>query len=303
MRIQIECFNCHSLFYREKSMINYRKKHGQNNYCSKSCQSQGLGRTSVYLTCVVCSKEFKKVHSELTKRPLYFCSRSCIAKYYGNLRLYNTKPRPRRGKTVEIECSRCHKTFRRIAGWINATRKDGQSSYCSKLCQHQSMDRSFSVSCKQCNKKIVRAPCQIKRCKNPFCSKSCASKYNMKHKNFGCNRSKLELLIESSIKAKFPNLQFNVNDRDLLIGIELDFYFPSLRFAIELNGITHYEPIYDIDKFNKTVARDKQKQQLCNEKGIELMVVDTSQHKHSNKSNQKYIDLVLDYIRMLCSRK
>jgi hypothetical protein len=31
----------------------------------------------------------------------------------------------------------------------------------------------------------------------------------------------------------------------------LDFYFPELRFAIELNGITHYEPIYGEDKFEK----------------------------------------------------
>lgn len=68
------------------------------------------------------------------------------------------------------------------------------------------------------------------------------------------------------------------NNRDV-VGLELDFYFPNLKLAIELNGILHYEPIYGHDRLTKIQCNDKQKFIQCYNKGIELIVVDTTHIK------------------------
>jgi hypothetical protein len=59
------------------------------------------------------------------------------------------------------------------------------------------------------------------------------------------------------------------------INSELDFYFPSLKFAIELNGIVHYKPIYGTDKLNSIKNNDANKLILCSNNKIDLMVIPT----------------------------
>lgn len=57
----------------------------------------------------------------------------------------------------------------------------------------------------------------------------------------------------------------------MLNGLELDFYFPKLKLAIELNGITHYEPIYGLDRLTRSLGSDKRKMLLCYEKNVKIL--------------------------------
>lgn len=94
----------------------------------------------------------------------------------------------------------------------------------------------------------------------------------------------------------YPQLNLICNSKEA-INSELDFYFPDLKFAIELNGIFHYEPIYGQDKFDRIQSNDKQKSILCFQKGIELGIIDSSTCDYLNrKAKDKYWNIVNDLI-------
>ena len=68
------------------------------------------------------------------------------------------------------------------------------------------------------------------------------------------------------------------NDRTTLNGKELDIYFPDLRFAIEYDG-----------KHWHTEEKDKEKEALCKEKGIELIRIDDD----AFLKNKEYISEII----------
>jgi hypothetical protein len=103
-------------------------------------------------------------------------------------------------------------------------------------------------------------------------------------------------------EPNYPDLELICNQKTA-IESELDFYFPQLRFAIELNGITHYEPIYGADKFEKIQNNDKRKVIACYEKGIELTIVDTSSCSYLSANNkEKYKNLIFGLLDQVKNR-
>lgn len=78
----------------------------------------------------------------------------------------------------------------------------------------------------------------------------------------------------------YPNLEIHFNRKDT-IESELDIYIPSLKLAFELNGPTHYKPIYGEEKFREIQLNDKKKCHSCKEKGIELQILDVSKFQHT----------------------
>ena len=53
----------------------------------------------------------------------------------------------------------------------------------------------------------------------------------------------------------------------------MDFYFPTINFAIEVNGVGHYKPIYGKKAFEVVQRNDKRKRRACKDRGIILRVV------------------------------
>jgi very-short-patch-repair endonuclease len=59
----------------------------------------------------------------------------------------------------------------------------------------------------------------------------------------------------------------------------LDFYLPDYNIAIECQGIQHFKPVDFANKglawanneFNKNLKRDKRKNKLCKENGIQIL--------------------------------
>jgi hypothetical protein len=156
---------------------------------------------------------------------------------------------------VPLNCSNCGKEFtkrKRLAR--NAVEYDkSRKAFCSRECFSKTVNTSVSEACANCNNLVTRALSERKKTKNIFCNQSCAASYNNKHKTYGTRRSKLEVFLEEQLRILYPNLQIIANGKEA-IESELDFYFPELRFAIELNGPTHYEPIYGTDKFEKILG-------------------------------------------------
>lgn len=182
-----------------------------------------------------------------------------------------------------IQCNKCfNKTKSETSRILKGTRK---GLYCSRSCQYKHFKilrspKQISYKCSLCEKDFTRA--ETYRRKNSlykYCSKDCSIKALISNKaNYKTKRSKLEKFIESKIKDEFSNLKLVLNDR-VILGVELDFYFPELRFAIEFNGIVHYEPIYGNEKFERIQDKDKQKILQAEKLGIEICVIKDVQTK------------------------
>ena len=128
-----------------------------------------------------------------------------------------------------------------------------------------------------------------------FCSQSCSASFNNRHKRYGTRRSKLEAYIENQIRVEYPCIKLECNSKTA-IQSELDFYFPELHFAIEMNGIFHYEPIYGTAKLEQIQDNDQQKFRACHHAGIELCVINASGCK---RNTQAYFDRYWEVARSI----
>lgn len=182
---------------------------------------------------------------------------------------------------LPMKCDICGNIFKRSKLSIYTTRngKYNNCHYCSKKCQYINRLKGFKSVCAHCGKEIyIRKSVVTKREKKGskstkyFCSQSCSTTFSNTHKDKGFRRSKMEIFLEDIIKENYPDIKVIPND-NLAIGYELDLYFPELNFAIEINGIVHFEPIYGDHKLQRTQFNDNQKILLCDEKGIELCIV------------------------------
>ena len=206
---------------------------------------------------------------------------------------------------VPFDCAECKERYCVVQR--NCRRlfySDHKNNYCSIECRKKAATTSVTVPCGNCKKPVTRVLNAYKAAKrHVFCDHSCAATYNNTHKTTGNRRSKLEAFLEEQLGIIYPNLVIIANGKEA-IESELDFYFPELRFAIELNGIFHYEPIYGQHKLEQIRNNDNQKMIRCYERGIELMVLNVSDYKKFNTSSaQKYLEIVKDQLDSIMQRK
>ena len=204
---------------------------------------------------------------------------------------------------LPCECYQCGNDFLTEKRYINQVltgNKPNKCRYCSYSCKFKFMHNSppLEIKCTNCETIFFRQQSEIKKTKkgNSFCSRSCATTYNNKNKTHGTRRSKLEAYIEEQLSLLYPNLEILYNCKDA-VGSELDIYIPTLNIAFELNGVFHYEPIYGIDKLERTQSNDNNKFKLCIEHKINLCVIDTSGQTYFKPStSQKYLDIITNII-------
>jgi len=124
--------------------------------------------------------------------------------------------------------------------------------------------------CPVCGKRLTLKPSSA--VDRMYCGGSCRN-YIINQTNNGC-RSKAEKFLEETLTKVFPNLTILYNNREILENNkELDVFIPSLNFAVEWNGIYHYNNFRG-DKFLEiTQNKDKKKQEECDKNQIELYVI------------------------------
>lgn len=201
---------------------------------------------------------------------------------------------------LPCECYHCKSTFLKPKKEIKCHLKGHPShpiKFCSQKCHHLNLSKKLTFNCTECNKEFTKPNAESKKTINHFCSQRCAGLYNSKHRKTGYRRSKLEIYLEEQLTILYPNLIIDYNKTNA-IEAELDIYIPSLNVAFELNGSFHYEPIFGLDKLNKTQSKDQNKFKLCIEHKIDLCVIDTSNQKYFKpKSSQKYLDIINNIIK------
>ena len=229
------------------------------------------------IICSYCGGEFERRAEKhkwnIKNNRLEYCDKDCL---YSALRLKN------------IECEQCGRSFHPS----DATRR-----FCSKVCWNEynsvhmrSLENKF---CKQCGNEF-----RPNECGRKFCSRPCAGRYNQAHKTTTYKVSKLEKFLQQELPKKF-RYKFIFNSRSILgIGTELDIYTPALKIACEINGPTHYLPIYGLGALLKVQKRDKDKKRQCKILGIKLYIINVSlQTKVTTETSTVFLNRIIKFIK------
>jgi very-short-patch-repair endonuclease len=70
-----------------------------------------------------------------------------------------------------------------------------------------------------------------------------------------------------------PNVRYERWNRTIAAPYEIDFFFPDLKLAVEINGITHYEPVFGEEQFKKRQKADRKKRELCRKQGVKVRTI------------------------------
>lgn len=107
------------------------------------------------------------------------------------------------------------------------------------------------------------------------------------------------------IQELFPNEEIRTNDRKTIKNpytdtfLELDFYIPNQSLAIELNGPTHYKPIYGEAKFKRQQKNDQLKRDLCASQNITLIEIPLEPGTHYDRfsvEHEKLKETITKYV-------
>lgn len=235
--------------------------------------------------CEQCNNSFSKEVKQKRTRKIKFCSTDCHRLSKGS---------------EKRTCKFCHNSFI-VTNW---RLKRNEGIFCNKECERSYRRKDMieeggcfiegkwhiPVICAFCKNKFLKDKIRAVKFPLSFCNHSCSTKYLHKHKKLKLNiRSKSEDMLVNLIKEDFPNLIIILNDREVLDGLEIDILIPEMNLAIELNGPTHYFPIYGQEKLDKIINKDVRKQVIIQQKGINLIIIDTS-HQNTKKRIETIIN-------------
>jgi hypothetical protein len=78
--------------------------------------------------------------------------------------------------SVNLTCTYCQQTFRRLKAQHKHNKKRKRKPFCSRQCINNYYTKTIELKCQQCYKSFTKKPASIGT--NNFCSRSCAVTYN-----------------------------------------------------------------------------------------------------------------------------
>jgi hypothetical protein len=274
--------------------------------CS-SCLERSLKRSKIKIKksedekiCYYCGKKLKNENK--TKQ----CP-SCKEK----------RKREKEYRKINKLCVRCgnkisikskNKTCKRC---LNRKRKVNELMKKNKLCLLCGKKHTNKITiCKHCDEKNKKERKEnIKNGICPECKKEKLEEGYKKCKKCLLKRSPFDTYEEFKNKHIKGSIQENAI-RDYIIKItndssiywkgirtvlkskkELDIYSKDKNFAIEVNGILHFEEIYGKEKLKRTIKSDIGKDKECKKGGIKLYKIDIF-HKTLDENSQEIEDII-----------
>ena len=99
-------------------------------------------------------------------------------------------------------------------------------------------------------------------------------------------------LLENNVDTKFHYEQTLVNTR-----LQIDLYIPSINLAIEVDGPSHFDPVWGQETLQKTKTYDNKKQGLIIGKGMKLVRIKQEMDFSMSRSR-----LILDKLLLLVNQ-
>ncbi|NBP02506.1 MAG: hypothetical protein EBU90_20785 [Proteobacteria bacterium] len=102
--------------------------------------------------------------------------------------------------------------------------------------------------------------------------------------------SKLEKFLRSILKQNGYHALYHIDN--LITGnkLEVDMYIPALKAIIEVDGLSHFEPIWGEEKLKKQIKSDMEKNGLVLSKGFVMIRIKHLHHNltYANKEKLKH---------------
>lgn len=103
------------------------------------------------------------------------------------------------------------------------------------------------------------------------------------------NGSKLEKFLLTALMAEGFNVQFHKTHWLQNSNLEIDLFIPELRTVIEVDGPSHFEPVWGEDNLNKNRMSDSQKNGLVLRQGMVMIRI-----RQNKRLSQRYMRLTLE---------
>lgn len=98
---------------------------------------------------------------------------------------------------------------------------------------------------------------------------------------------------------ELTKLGYNVEGQHILGDYKIDLYLAAYNLAIEIDGASHREPIYGIDKLENTKAKDALKDQAMKQQGMSIIRIWDNQKGVSKFNIRLVVNFILETIKML----
>ena len=83
--------------------------------------------------------------------------------------------------------------------------------------------------------------------------------------------SKLEKFIHKNLLSLGYQVQFHKEQSLLTTKLQIDLFLPTINTAIEVDGPSHFEPVWGKDSLNRNISYDQKKEGLITGKGWHLI--------------------------------
>lgn len=111
--------------------------------------------------------------------------------------------------------------------------------------------------------------------------------------------SKTEKFLLESLKAMNIEVVFHKQSLIKNTNLELDLFIPSIKTAIEIDGPSHFFPIWGEEALQKTIASDNEKNGLLLSNGYKIIRIKNLAKKLSQKRKRDILDMVLSIIKQI----
>lgn len=130
---------------------------------------------------------------------------------------------------------------------------------------------------------------------NPKRQEAVRGKSASKNREAAKKGSKFERMLIDNLKG----LGYNVEAQYALDDYRIDLYLSAYNLAIEIDGLSHRQPIYGPDKLENSKAKDKAKDEAMKQKGMTIIRILDNQRGVSQYNVRVVSDFIVETIKML----
>ncbi len=105
-----------------------------------------------------------------------------------------------------------------------------------------------------------------------------------------------EVVMFKIVEGLYPDYKTKRHYRPKwLEGLEIDIYISGLELGFEYQGIQHYEPVEHwggLEQLEKQQRNDRRKKELCEEHGVDLVIVDYNEELSTDYLKRKILSIL-----------